>query len=318
MRRLEVIMKIFVPICILILFLPVIMFSQTVSSPLKLGLGFAGYSYVGDLTEASPRVIRSYPGATLSLQFDKQKRVQTQILAGFGSFTEQNDLIGKSPITEITPNNFVQTSFFFADFRFQARLMRHAPVTPFIGAGAGLVFFNPRDAEGNFLGENIFTRQDGENYSTIVSGLPLFAGLEARLGRQMGLSLEYIHRFTTSDYLDNIGNLGSRKGNDAIRSVQLSVLISLAPPAHSTPQPPAAPSRPASAPLLVVSPITVPHADSNIFTIPDQLEKISAPKPEAQEQLQNFIRTDLIIRLDSLEVIPATPPLQNPVGIKEK
>ncbi|MEZ4772140.1 MAG: outer membrane beta-barrel protein [Bacteroidia bacterium] len=310
-------MKIFVSICLVILFLPVISMAQPASPPLRLGLGFSGYSYLGDLVEQAPRVLRSYPGASLSLQFDGQKRIQMQMNAGFGSFTEQNDLVRTNPITEVIPNDFVQTSFFYTDLRLQVKLLRQSPVRPYLSMGAGLIFFNPRDASGNFLGENIYTRLDNENYSTIIAGFPATAGLEARMSKQLGISLEYTYRFTTSDYLDNIGKLGTKKGNDAIQAVQLSVLISL------NPAPVPAPAHPNNTkieetPLLTLSPILIPPSNEELFHLPSQLTKIEPPRPDAYEQLQNFIRTDLIIIIDSLQILPTKPAINHSVGVNHK
>lgn len=309
-------MKIFVPICLLILFLPVISMAQSASPPLRLGMGFSGYSYLGDLVEQAPRVVRGYPGASLSVQFDGQKRIQMQVNGGFGRFTEQNDLVRTHAVTEVIPNDFVQTSFFYTDLRLRLRFLRRSAIQPYVSAGAGLLFFNPRDAAGNFLGENIFTRKDNENYSTIVAGFPTTVGVEARMSKQLGLSLEYTYRFTSSDYLDNIGELGTKKGNDAIQSLQLSVLISLA-PLPVAPLPQKTPEQEAP-PVLALTPIKISHSTPELFILPNHLEKIDPPQPEAYEQLQNFIRTDLIIIIDSLQVLPIKPAIDHSVGVNQK
>ncbi|MDX2248586.1 MAG: outer membrane beta-barrel protein [Bacteroidia bacterium] len=310
-------MKVFITISLLVLFLPVINLAQPAGPPLRLGFGFSGSSYLGDLVENEPRVRRSYPGMNLSLQFDRQKRLQMQMNAGFGRFTEQNDLIIRQPLSEVVPNDFVETSFFYTDLRLLVKFLHKTPVQPFAGLGAGLLFFNPRDASGNFLGENIFTRLDNENYSTIIAGFPATAGVEARLSPMLGIALEYTHRFTMSDYLDNIGKLGTRKGNDAVQTFQVSVLISL----NQKPAPEPLPrqeKKPEEIPLLTLTPITIPPADPQLLHIPKTLPRISPPDMEVYEQLQNFIHTDLIIIRDSLQVLPPSLPLQNSVGANQK
>ncbi|MEL6591836.1 MAG: LysM peptidoglycan-binding domain-containing protein, partial [Bacteroidota bacterium] len=130
-------------------------------------------------------------------------------------------------------NTFVETSFFYGDLRLKYRFPISQHFHPFLTAGAGVLSFTPRDQEGRFLNDALFTREPDEDYSTIVPQIPFGAGVQARINPAVSISLEYLFRFTPTDYLDNIGRLGTREGDDFLHGLQLSMYITL-----STPPPP--------------------------------------------------------------------------------
>lgn len=212
---------------ILFLLAPVLLMGQKGGIPLKLGFGLSGFTYTGDFTEEDGNIQRYSPGGNFSLQFSGRKSLQFQLNTGFGRFTEQNDGPVFPSSGEIVPNDFVETSFFYTDIRLRYLFLKKLPVRPFFGAGLGLLFFSPRDQEGNYLGEDIFSRLEDETYLTTIGNFPLSAGLDIRLSHRLGLGIEYIHRITPTDYLDNIGKLGPREGNDLLRSFQFSIYLSL-------------------------------------------------------------------------------------------
>ncbi|RMG23646.1 MAG: hypothetical protein D6730_14070, partial [Bacteroidetes bacterium] len=205
---------------------------------LRLGVGMSGISYVGDLTEAGGSLLRFQPGGEVSLQFARNKRLWSQLRVGFGRFTEQADGPAfATPQAEISPNRFVQTSLFSLEYGLNVRFIRRGRLQPYAGTGAGLLFYQPRDAEGNFLAENIFTRREEEVYGTATFYLPLRAGMVLKLNEQIALGISYTYKATTTDYLDNIGLLGSRKGKDALHQLQFSLYLDLGPkPAARRPQ----------------------------------------------------------------------------------
>lgn len=198
---------------------------------LRLGLGMSGIQYVGDLTEDALSLRRFEPVGSLSLQFDQQKRFWPQLNIGFGRMVEQADGLAFPDVQDVSPNRFVETSLFYTEFGLNVRIIRHGPVQPYLGAGVGLLFFQPKDQEGNFLAENIFTRQLDETYGSSTAYLPLTAGVVTRLGEHLSLGLSYTHKRTASDYLDNIGQLGGRAGNDHLHQIQFTVYLNLGPDA---------------------------------------------------------------------------------------
>jgi LysM repeat protein len=200
------------------------------SSPLKIGLGMMGISYVGDLTVEEGSFFRYYPGGSLSLQFESKSGLKPMLMAGYGGFSEQVDVFPSTPPIGVEPNTFVETSVFFTDLRLQYFLRKRKSFQPYLSAGVGLLFFSPEDQDGNYLGENVFTRLEEEfEYNTTVASFPLTAGFLVRLNEIISLSADYTHRLTPTDYLDNIGLLGTKEGNDALRHLQVSVHFTLVP-----------------------------------------------------------------------------------------
>ncbi len=195
--------------------------------PLRFGLGYTGNAYRGDLTAESGSLWRAEPGANLSVDANRGKKLGVQLNLGFGGFTEQADEPLSVAPDDIQPNAFVRTSFTYTDIRLQYRLFPDHIWTPYLSAGAGLFSFQPRDAEGNFLGENLFSRLPEEEYLTLIASVPLSAGLEWKLNRSLALGAEYTFRYTGSDYLDNIGKLGPAAGPDQLHALQLKMLLSV-------------------------------------------------------------------------------------------
>ena len=115
-------------------------------------------------------------------------------------------------------NTFVSTSFFYLDFRLKARLFPKKRVNPYASVGIGLFNYTPRDEDRNPLADNFESRVEGEEYSSITGAIPLSPGVDVRLNSLLTIGAEYSYRVVFSDYLDNIGQLGTKKGNDALHS----------------------------------------------------------------------------------------------------
>ena len=249
---------------------PIQMVAQE-GAPLRIGLGYTGTAYRGDLTTEATALWRAEPGANFSVDLDNQKRIRPQLNIGFGRFTEQADEPLPIPPEGITPNEFVRTSFFYADLRFQYRILRGKKVNPYLSVGAGLFSFQPRDAAGNFLGENIFSRLPEEEYLTLIGSFPLSAGVEIPINQSIGLGLEYTFRVTGSDYLDNISLLGTAAGNDQIHSAQVKLFLTLGQqskgPSAEAFEPPSIPAEPEIQPEIP-QPVEVPvfyrHKDGKL------------------------------------------------------
>jgi hypothetical protein len=195
--------------------------------PLKLGVGLLGASYVGDLSTNGDALYRFYPGVSISLQFDSEKLIAPQLNTGFGKFMAQDrDLQGADGVQ---PNTYVETNFFFVDFRLRARFLRQTAFNPYFSLGIGLLGFTPKDMEGNSLLDNLSTRAEGETYGSITAGFPFSLGFEVVMSPLVGLGLEYTYRLTATDYLDNISQVGLRDGKDRIQSLLLSVYFTFDP-----------------------------------------------------------------------------------------
>lgn len=220
--------------------------SQSEGRRLKLGLGLHGIAYRGDLSDPAEPLPRIYPGGNLSIQIEGPSRLKGQLNAGFGKFAEQYDVFLPASQANIEPNRFVETSFFYGDLRLKYRFPLSKRFHPFLTAGAGVLAFSPHNEAGRNLQGLPNTREPDESYSTVIPQIPLGIGTQAIINGSVSMSLEYLFRITPSDYLDNVGRLGTHRGNDYLQGLQLTLYITLNPP---PPIPPAEAPEPTLPPV---------------------------------------------------------------------
>ena len=55
-------------------------------------------------------------------------------------------------------------------------------------------------------------KPDEEKYNTAVPQLPVTAGAKYKINDIMDVSIDYTYRFTPTDFLDNIAQLGEKTG----------------------------------------------------------------------------------------------------------
>jgi LysM repeat protein len=197
--------------------------AQVGTKNLKLGLGLLTTMYQGDLSMDESGTFRVYPGANLSIQSQRIRRIQLQLNAGFGRFADQFDNGMPMAPEGVQMASFVETSYFYGDLRLRLTPFPWHRVRPYASVGAGFLIFSPKDLNGKFLSDAILTRPEGENYNTSVPQLPLSIGLQTEMTGLLGAGIEYTYRFTPTDYLDNVGSLGSRTGYDRLHNVTFSL-----------------------------------------------------------------------------------------------
>ncbi|MFN0201583.1 MAG: LysM peptidoglycan-binding domain-containing protein [Bacteroidia bacterium] len=193
---------------------------------LQVGIGLTATNYVGDLTQDFWALTRFYPGVNLSLQTDGRSNLKGQVNFGMGTFAEQRSseyITSDNP--KVRPNNFVYTPFFYGDLRFRYRFLRTLPIQPHISLGAGIMTFAPTDQLDNALFEAPKTRPPGEEYETFTFYIPATAGVNLRVSPMLALGMDYTFRRIFTDYTDNVGQLGTRKGNDYLQNLQLTMLV---------------------------------------------------------------------------------------------
>lgn len=195
--------------------------AQNSAKGLKVGVAFAGMNYIGDINPKKEGIHRVYPAANFSLAFESQKAILPTFNAGFGRFDAQNRNL--SEVEGIQPNTFVRTQYFYANFLMKIQVLHKLPFHPHAGVGLGIYNFTPKDQNGNPLLNNQSTRKTGESYGSTAFMLPLNLGVQWRLNQYFSITLDYNHFFVFSDYLDNIGQLGSKKGNDKLHGLQLGL-----------------------------------------------------------------------------------------------
>lgn len=195
--------------------------------PLEVGFNFSGISYTGDYSEGNSSLSRVYPGANLSLQSSYPRALKLQMNAGFGKFAEQYDTSSPNIPPGVEIPSFIETSFIYGDLRLKYHFLHRGNFQPYLSAGAGVMFFNPTDQDGRKLIRRTNTRLEGEDFNNIVPELPVTAGVQFHLTRQVWMNASYTYRYTPTDYLDNVGLAGENNGFDALHSVQLGIHITL-------------------------------------------------------------------------------------------
>jgi hypothetical protein len=208
---------------LLVLFAVFQVFSQ---QKVLFGLGMLNNNYIGDFTYKENNFLRVYPGVGLSAEFLSEKTFKGQLNTGVGRFMEQNDSRFFFKEKDIEPNNFVNTLFFYVDWRLRMQMLKNSAVQPYISAGLGIFTFRPSSDIYKNLAVNTYSRPENNRYSVIIPSFPLSIGMNIPLSSKFLLGLEYSYRITPTDYLDNIGQLGARKGNDALQTLSASFYFS--------------------------------------------------------------------------------------------
>jgi hypothetical protein len=187
----------------------------------QLGIGPYGMLYTGDLSTQKEWFHRVYPGLNLSLQFDSPKLIVPQLNAGFGKITGEDRNL--EPVNGIQPNTFVSTTYFYIDGRFHLQFFRRQRFRPRVGLGFGLLNYTPKGQQGQNLQQQLQTRKEGEDYNTTAPHLPMTIGFKYSLNDFVSLGMDLTRFNVFTDYIDNIGELGTNPGNDRLNSLLVSI-----------------------------------------------------------------------------------------------
>jgi len=188
----------------------------------RIGIGYLANTYFGDLNDQE-KLHRFYPGVHISLGFETQKMFMPGFNIFVGKFLAQTRNL--PPVEGRQPNSFVKTPFVNASFSLKFRPLYKLPVSPFIGAGLGLLHFTPKNEQNQNLSSVLSTRLPGESYASNAINFPLNLGIDFKLSRNFSMGLQYFYVLTSTDYLDNIGKLGKKSGNDQMMYLSLSMQI---------------------------------------------------------------------------------------------
>ncbi|MCS7027149.1 MAG: hypothetical protein NZ519_00140 [Bacteroidia bacterium] len=200
---------------------PDIIFKDTlIIHPFKVGLSASGFTYHGDLNKTWEKFNL---GFGFNLQFEKRKKIMPQINLNSGTITGQN--MHFNPLKD-KYNRFVKTSFTSVDIRFLYRFTPRKKGTAYFGIGSGILFFNPKDMNGNSLSEDRTSRAENETYSNVTFVLPTLIGYRYYLNPYTSLNVEAISFNPQTRYLDNIYQLGSHKKNDRLFGLSLGIQLS--------------------------------------------------------------------------------------------
>lgn len=208
-------------ITLLILLLPLGILNAQMPQK-ALSVGITPLSYTGDLNSA---YTKWGAGFTTSLILNRAKRVNGEFQFNYGTVWGNNPNYPTQGIT----NNYFKSHFFTLGYQLRINLLSKENYKLYFSPGISLFRFNPKDQEGNNLKDDISTRENNEEYSNVSLALPIKIGGMYFLNNGMGISYEFGWYNPTTDYLDNISNLGTRERNDNIMFHKISVLFPLKP-----------------------------------------------------------------------------------------
>ncbi len=206
--------------------LPTLILAQG-SPRFQIGAGPTVNWFYGDLQPEDERIHRPYAGMNIALQFNNPKFIGPQINAGFGSYRVQDRLFDPEiPAGEdVEPNTFASSNFFYLDFMLRIRPLKRRLFRPHGGVGIGLFNFNPKNVAGEELVNLPDTRLPQEEYNTTTGMLPLNVGFTWAINDLVSVGMDYYRHVVFSDYLDNVGELGTRSGGDGLNSLQIMVYL---------------------------------------------------------------------------------------------
>lgn len=195
-----------------------------VTQRFQVGVSPTALIYAGDLTPSDERLHRVSAGFNASLQFDLPKLFTPQLNIGVARLRAQDRTLG--PADGVQPNTFVSTRLIHASFVLRLRLMRRSRFRPHAGVGIGLLSYRPQDEIGENLADQPNTRAPGEEYGGITGVLPLNVGCTYKINDLFAVGFDYTRQVVFTDYLDNIGALGTDNRNDRLHELRFTVYFS--------------------------------------------------------------------------------------------
>jgi len=199
--------------------------ADSLSFPAHLSVGVSHNAYRGDLGD-------TYQSGGLAVNvgymFSHSKKLHGGLHAAIGTFSGYK-LSNTSPDfgADVLSNTYFRSSFVSVYYSLQYDIIRRERWLLYVSQGLGVMQFNPRDEFGNALPDNPETRAENESYGTAAALLPTQAGIDYYLPNRLGIGLKVGWLNTTTDYLDNVSQLGDKAGNDNVLQVMLQVHIPL-------------------------------------------------------------------------------------------
>lgn len=188
-------------------------------------VGFRAMQYSGSLGNSSAQPFT--PALALGLQFNGSKRFSTSFQAGLGFMQGYNPLFQPAlpNAPTVRPNNQFRTDVVFAQGNLQFALIKSAQWQWYAEAGLGLLRFEPLDENNAPLQTQNATRATGETYGQTTIFLPISTGVRYFPFQELGFGFSLGWLNPSTQYLDNINQLGNPQGQDQVFSLQGQVFI---------------------------------------------------------------------------------------------
>lgn len=166
--------------------------------------------YAGDLSSFT----QWGSGFGVSLHTLKDKKLSRGVAFMTGNLRGNNpDFITE---TEAVPNRSFQTRFFALHYDWHYNFIKTDNFNLFAGAGIGLMYFVVKDDSGKRLSSQFGTRNKGEDYANLTLVLPVKIGADYFFENGIGVGFRVGLLNPRTKYLDNIGELGKNKRDNAL------------------------------------------------------------------------------------------------------
>jgi hypothetical protein len=191
-------------------------------------IGLSASAYRGNL---SPSYRTFKPGLQLGLRFQRRKRLNGKAELSISQIEGGSYFQPSAQGSDRMPNTYFKSTLVSLSYQLQLNLINTNLIRWYLGAGFGLLRYDPKDENGTRLLTRNSTRAIGETYSNITVMLPLNVGVEYKLNNRVALGLQAGWVNGQSSYLDNISKLssstGGGSGNDNVLSYQLNLSVGL-------------------------------------------------------------------------------------------
>ncbi len=168
---------------------------------------------------------KSGGGFQLGIQFNKKKRFNGSANLSFGQISDDDRSFELDrTVGNPTPNSFFRTNFFAINYDLHYNFIKKSHLTLYTALGIGFIRFTARNNAGEDLANLPETRAEGEDFRNSSVMIPTRIGVIYYFDNHVGFGLQTSLLNTSTDYLDNVAELG-KSGNDNILEARFSLLI---------------------------------------------------------------------------------------------
>lgn len=186
--------------------------------------GPAMHAYKGDLND---RYDKWGTGIHFSLQFNKNRRFNSELNIAIGQVSGQESQYDYqlSDGSYAPVNTVFSTNFSAISYHLHLNLIKKDHLRLYVSQGLGLMRFQPKDKNGDYLADRNSTRAPDEEYGSITAVLPWQIGGYYLFKNGFGVDAKVSWLNTTTDYIDNISAWGTNNGNDNIFTMRIGLII---------------------------------------------------------------------------------------------
>lgn len=188
----------------------------------RIAVGISANAYRGDLGQPYDKWTAAVQG---SLLFSHQRRLHGGIHLGIGNLTGQTTEQQTFNPDVNTPNRFFKSRFVSVHYALEYDIVQRPNVIVYLSQGLGLIRFSPRDQFNRSLQDDLSTRAANENFGNVAALLPTHLGATYLFPNRFGLGAKVGYYNLLTDYIDNVSQLGSDRGNDNAMQVQFLFIV---------------------------------------------------------------------------------------------